>query len=65
MFYSVNQGYFHLAWENDLEDFRPPYYIVGQLDRELLIEQYLDLRKVSYGVISRTGKEIKQWFDYG
>ncbi|NEO34274.1 MAG: hypothetical protein F6K36_28500 [Symploca sp. SIO3C6] len=65
MFYSVNQSYSQFAWENNLDDFCSPYYLVGKLDRELLVEQYLDLRKVSYGVISRTGKEVKQWFDYG
>ncbi|NER26448.1 MAG: hypothetical protein F6J89_02175 [Symploca sp. SIO1C4] len=65
MYYPYNQGYQNLVFENDLEDFKLPYLIVGKLDREIMQQRYVHLQKKSYGVISRTGKEIKQWFDYG
>lgn len=65
MYYSYNQGYLERALENDQEGFRLPYHLVGKLDRDLLAARYAGLQKISYGVISRTGKEYKQWFDYG
>ncbi|NEQ78623.1 MAG: hypothetical protein F6K23_39925 [Okeania sp. SIO2C9] len=64
MLYYRYQGYSDVAFENDPEDFKPPYLLVGKTDREVLESRYLRLRKISYGVISRTGKEEKQWFDY-
>ncbi|NEP01256.1 MAG: hypothetical protein F6K58_21875 [Symploca sp. SIO2E9] len=65
MYYHYNQGYEDLARENDPAGLRFPYYIIGKQDREMLVARYAGLQKISYGVISRTGKDFKQWFDYG
>ena len=63
--YSLNRKYTDYNWENDLTDFRPPYYLCGPLDREMLRTKYLGLQKTSQSLSSRTGKEVKQLFDYG
>lgn len=54
-----NQFDFQLTYQNDIEGFICPYKLQGQIDREVMLDKYMRLEKVTHGVFVRLGEASK------